>query len=37
MYWLVIKAIYEEGYIPLIEKQLQALEEFVVRKRVANT
>lgn len=28
MYWPVIKAIYEEGYIPLVEKQLAALDEF---------
>lgn len=27
LYWPVIKAIYEEGYIPLMERQVQALEE----------
>lgn len=28
MYWPVIKMIYEEAYIPLVEQQLVALEEF---------
>ena len=28
MYWPVIQIIYEEGYIPLIEKQVKAIEEF---------
>jgi hypothetical protein len=28
MYWPVIKLIYEEGYIPLIERQALAIEEF---------
>lgn len=28
LYWPVIKIIYEEGYIPLIESQILAIEEF---------
>jgi hypothetical protein len=28
MYWPVIREIYEEGYIRLVEQQVQALEEF---------
>lgn len=28
MYWPVIKIIYEEGYIPLVERQVAAVEEF---------
>lgn len=28
MYWPIIRILYEEGYIPLIEQQVAALEEF---------
>lgn len=28
MYWPVIRVLYEEGYIPLVERQVQALDEF---------
>lgn len=28
MYWPVIKIIYEEGYIPLVERQVQSVDEF---------
>lgn len=28
MYWPVIRVLYEEGYIPLVEQQVQALKEF---------
>lgn len=28
MYWPVIKMIYEEGYIPLVRRQVEAIEEF---------
>lgn len=28
MYWPVIRIIYEEGYIPLVDRQIAALEEF---------
>lgn len=28
MYWPVIRILYEEGYIPLVEQQVNALEEF---------
>jgi hypothetical protein len=29
MYWPVIKIIYEEGYIPLVERQVESLEELL--------